>query len=412
MQLQRQDGESRLEYHKRLLHGKLVDKTLSDYDYEELSDLIYGQHYSSTETRKMAYGSLKTLELVEADRLDKVEDQGMLSEIENRLVELQKQSQRTRDQAREYRKMMNSDGRWEHLRDELLEAAQRLPDAVGCLFDDEARFKWVSNGDNEAVLVLSDWHYGMITDNAYNTYNIEICKERVKTVVENAKKRISLHDCGKLHVVFLGDCAHGAIHTGVRVASEELVVDQFLQVAEILAQTILELYSCVPNIEVHCTYGNHLRVMPNKADNIHRDNWERVIPSWIEQRIKAECWRRKEELNISVAPDTGTEFCFINACGHDIIATHGDLDNPRSAARVLPSLLHNKYHLDVEYILLGDKHHRESFDGLDAVARICGSLCGTDDYANTKRLYSPPSQLLLIVNAEDGVDAEYSLRCE
>lgn len=42
---------------------------------------------------------------------------------------------------------------------------------------------------------------------------------------------------------------------------------------------------------------------------------------------------------------------------------------------------------------------------------ICGSLCGTDDYANDKRLFSYPSQLLLIVNEENGVDAEYKLKC-
>lgn len=411
MELRRRPGESKLAYHKRLLHGKLVDKTLSDYDYEELSDLIYGQHYSSTETRKMAYGSLKTLEILDSDRRDGVGDQSLLTEIDNKLIELQKQTQITRDQSREYRKMMNSDGRWEHLRDELLEAAKRLPDTVGNIFADNGT-RWVSDGENEAVLVLSDWHYGMITDNAYNTYNTEICKERVKTVIENAKKRISLHDCHKIHVVLLGDFSHGICHTGVRVASEELAVDQLLQVSEIIAQSVLELYTCVPNIEIHCTYGNHMRAIPNKADNIHRDNWERVIPSWLTQRIQAECWKRKEELNICVASDTGTEFCFIDACGHDIIATHGDLDSPRSASKILPSLLKRKYGLNVEYIILGDKHHRESVDGIDAVARICGSLCGTDEYANTKRLYSPPSQLLIIVNKEDGIDAEYSLGCE
>ena len=100
MELRRRPGESKLAYHKRLLHGKLVDKTLSDYDYEELSDLIYGQHYSSTETRKMAYGSLKTLEILDSDRRDGVGDQSLLTEIDNKLIELQKQTQITRDQSR------------------------------------------------------------------------------------------------------------------------------------------------------------------------------------------------------------------------------------------------------------------------------------------------------------------------
>lgn len=410
MELRRRPGESKLAYHKRLLHGKLVDKTLSDYDYEELSDLIYGQHYSSTETRKMAYGSLKTLEILDSDRRDGVGDQSLLTEIDNKLIELQKQTQITRDQSREYRKMMNSDGRWEHLRDELLEAAKRLPETIGEVFDGDGT-RWISDGENEAVLVFSDWHYGMITENAFNTYNTDICKERVKTIVEKAKQRISLNECGKLHVVFLGDGIAGHIHTGVRVASEELVVDQLLQMSELLAQAVFELYSCVPNIEVHCTFGNHARVMPNKTDNIHKDNWERIIPEWLTQRIGAECWRRQEQLNITVAPDTGTEFLLIDACGHSIVAAHGDLDTPRQSINVLPQLLKQKYGVDIEYILLGDKHHRESFEALNVTSRICGSLCGTDEYANTKRLYSQPSQLLLITSPDEGVDAEYSLKC-
>ena len=42
---------------------------------------------------------------------------------------------------------------------------------------------------------------------------------------------------------------------------------------------------------------------------------------------------------------------------------------------------------------------------------IVGALCGTDDYANEHRLYSRPGQLMLIVSEEEGVDAEYKLKC-
>lgn len=410
--IEQSSNESKLDYHKRLVYGKLVDKTLSDLDYSELSDYVYGQHYSSDVARRMMYGSKRTLDILADEKVGKIHEDSLISELDNKLAELQKQTQITRDQAREYRKMMNSDGRWEHLRDELFESAKKLGQSVGNIFADSDSIMFSPGGDNEAILVLSDWHYGMITDNAFNKYNTEICKSRIEQIVAAAKKRIQLHGCNKIHVVFLGDAIHGAIKVGVRVASEELVVDQLLQASEILAQVVFELYKCVPSIEVHCTYGNHARVTENKADNVHRDNWERIIPCWLEQRIKAECWMLQEDLNISVAPDTGTEFLFINSCNHDIIACHGDLDSPKAATKILPRLLRDKYNLDVEYILLGDKHHRESFSEFDATAVICGSLCGTDDYANTHRLYSQPSQLLLITNYEDGVDAEYTLKCK
>lgn len=408
MQLDRMENESKLEHHRRLVYGKLVDKTLADVDYTELSKFVYGKDLSSDVARREMYGSRYTLELMAAERVDNCADSDMVDELNDKIIELQKQAQVTRDQAREYRKMMNSDGRWEHLAEELLVAAKNLPETVGSLFTTDTQ-RYISSGEDEAIVVFSDWHYGMVTNNVFNTYNTDICRYRIQKVINEAKKRISLHGCNKIHVVFLGDAIHGAIKTGVRVASEELVVDQLLQSSELLAQAILELYTCVPNIEVHCTYGNHARVTENKADNVHRDNWERIIPSWLTQRIGAECFQRGEALNISIAPDTGTEFLFINACGHDILAVHGDLDRPRSATQVLPLLL-SKHNMDVEFIILGDQHHRESFASINATARICGSLCGTDDYANTKRLYSPPSQLLLIVNPECGVDAEYEIK--
>ena len=131
---------------------------------------------------------------------------------------------------------------------------------------------------------------------------------------------------------------------------------------------------------------------------------ERLIPWWIELRL-ASCE------NVSVVPDDGSEFLFMNVCGHDICASHGDLDSVRTSPRLLPTLFQKVYGKDVEYILIGDKHHRESFSEMGVTAMICGSLCGTDDYANEKRLYSNPEQLLLIVNERDGVDAEYRLKC-
>ena len=43
MQIERLGTESELDYHKRIIYGKLVDKTLADIDYSELAGLVYGQ---------------------------------------------------------------------------------------------------------------------------------------------------------------------------------------------------------------------------------------------------------------------------------------------------------------------------------------------------------------------------------
>ena len=402
MQIERLGTESELDYHKRLIYGKLVDKTLADIDYSELAGLVYGQEYSSDVARRMFYGSKRTLELMDKERAAAVTDIDIAGELDAKMVELRKERQRFFDQRREYNKLLSADGRMEHLYDVLIGAAYQLDDTVGSL--DFCKHKYGdAYTDSEAVLVFSDWHYGMVTDNAFNKYNTEICKLRVQRVVEQTTKRLDLHRCKRLHVVVLGDLFHGAIHTSARVASEELVCEQIMKVSEILAQAVNELSRYVQETFVYMTYGNHGRTIPNKNDSIHRDNLERIIPWWLEQRLKGND-------SVHIAEDTETEFLFVTAAGHDLCASHGDLDSVKTAPRLLTTLFHKQYGKDVEYILLGDKHHRESFEELGVTAIICGALCGSDDYANGKRLYSTPSQLLLIVSPEDGVDAEYRIK--
>ena len=173
-----------------------------------------------------------------------------------------------------------------------------------------------------------------------------------------------------------------------------------MQASELLAQSILLMSKYVDETMVYVTYGNHGRTVANKKDNIHRDNFERLVPWWLKQRFAADD-------SITVMDDDGNEFLFVNACGHQFCASHGDLDSVRTSPRLLHTLFQKKYGMDLEYILLGDKHHRESFEEMGITSMLCGALCGADDFANSGRMYSTPSQLLLIVTPEDGVDAEY-----
>ena len=54
-------GESDFAYHRRLIYGKLCDRTLAEYDYAELSKYVYGEDLSADSVRKLMYGSKRTL---------------------------------------------------------------------------------------------------------------------------------------------------------------------------------------------------------------------------------------------------------------------------------------------------------------------------------------------------------------
>lgn len=398
--LSRRSDESNLAYQKRIVRGKLVDRTLADEDFSDLAELVYGRAYAPDVARRMFYGAQRAFDAMDESTVEAISDIEVLEELESKRVEMIKERQRLFDQRREYRKQIISDGRKEYLWDVLGEAARELADTVGAL-DRHPRHAEPA-ADVEAVLVLTDWHYGMVANNIFNTYNTEICKRRVSHVVSLATERLERHRVSKLNIVILGDMFHGAIHTSARVASEELVADQIMQVSEIIAQAVAELSNSVDVVDVHMTYGNHSRTVQNKKDNIHRDNMERIIPWWLKERLKG-------IPQINFVDDNGHELLTFKVCGRDVCAAHGDLDNIKASPKLLSTLLSKEMGLDLQYVLLGDKHHRESFEELGVTAMICGSLCGADDYANDKRLFSEPSQILLIFDEENGLDAEYRL---
>lgn len=404
--LDKRTDETEYQHHKRIVFGKLVDGSLSDYNYTTLSKYLYGKEYSEDVARRMFYGSCRTLKMVDEATLKDISEEDVLNEIELKMHELRKEKQKYSDQRRELTKLLSSEGRFEHICEKLTESADKLNKSYPLISGEYVAP--INASDKEAIVVFSDWHYGLVTENISNTYNTTVCKNRVNYVVDRAIERIQLHGCQKLHVVVTGDLIHGAIHTSARVASEELTCDQLMHASELLAQAIEKLSRYTQFTDVHVTYGNHARVIPNKNDSIHRDNFERLIPWWLSQRLKA-------NNNISVYEDTGDEFVTVTACGYGIVATHGDLDNMTTMTNILSPMFKeyfDKCHgVQLRGIIMGDKHCFESKSGFGVRPFICGSLCGSDDYANSKRLYSDPSQLLIIMNPDVGIDAVYTINC-
>ena len=156
MDLSRKPNETYLDYHKRIIYGKLVDKTLGDLDYSELSDYAYGQHYSSDVARRMFYGSRRTLDLVAASQREMNANKGTMDELDEKINEFKREKQKFFDQRREYNKLQAEAGRREHLYEHLSSAAESLSKTVGDIFEPKTNINTFA--DNEAVIVLSDWH--------------------------------------------------------------------------------------------------------------------------------------------------------------------------------------------------------------------------------------------------------------
>lgn len=324
-----------------------------------------------------------------------------LIDIEDKKKELFKAKKQFEDQRRECKKLWTSEARFEHLTDKLVDAVNHLCDVKPLEFEDLC----VSNEFNDAILAFADWHYGMVTENIWNEYNTEICRARVTKLVDKTIQYIQRHGIHTLHILLLGDAAHGAIHNSARVASEENTCDQLMHVSEIIAEAVNTLSKYVRAVKVYATYGNHLRTVQNKHDSIHSDNMEKIIPWWLKQRLR-------DNTKISVIESEYYEFIYLNVLGYDIVAAHGDLEKFKSFGVTINTLFTKKYGKTIDYTISADKHHIEEFESLGIESILSRSLCGTDDYSNNNRLYSAPGQTLMIFSASEGRECTYNIRLD
>lgn len=313
--------------------------------------------------------------------------------------EIYKAKRQLYDQRREYNKILVSEGRSEHLMAELISCAKRLNEERPLDFTEYI----INTSSKEACLFWADWHYGMVTDNIWNKYNTQICKHRVAEMIVKTKEYLELYRISNLKLIMLGDAAHGAIHTGCRVASEEDTCDQLMNVAEIMAQAIQELSSSVDSIEVYSCYGNHLRTIQNKNDSIHSDNMEKIIPWWLRQRLQ-------NNSKITIIDSEFKEFVKVNILGYNLVCLHGDLDNIKNVGVTVNTIFTKLYGETIDYVVSADKHHLEEFEQFDIESVIIGCLCGTDEHANKGRLYSMPRQTLMIFNSDEGRECTRNIK--
>lgn len=394
--LKRIDGETQDQYFYRICKMKDV----LGFTWPQMAEIFnkeFGKDCGDTSYRK-DWAAFERIFTANEDKL--VGDKTYLEEIKAATDELYKVKKQVADQRREYNKLLASDARADNLAEKLIEVARSLPaNNYGNLLVNNPR-----NENQEAVLFLTDWHYGMTTDNIWNTYNTDICKERIQTLYEKVVSNLLNHQVSKLHVVILGDLVHGGIHNSARVASEENVCEQLMHVSEILANFINELSAYADYVDVYSTYGNHARTIQDKKDSIHSDNMEKIIPWWLKERLS-------NNQRVNVIDSEYYEFIYFNVFDYNIVCTHGDLDgNLKNIGVTINALFSKKYGKTIDYTFNGDKHHLEAFEGFDIESTLVGSLCGSDEYANNRRLYSNPMQTLCIFTPDDGKLCTYNIK--
>ena len=159
--LKRMENENDEQYFYRICNMK---ETLG-FTWPQMAEIFnneFGCNKGDTAYRKK-WSAFKSVLNANTDKI--VGDNSYTNELRDQIDELYKAKRLLADQRREYNKIRTSDARADNLTEKLIEAANLVP-----LQNYSNLFTFNNNMSNEeAILCLSDWHYGQVSNNIWNS---------------------------------------------------------------------------------------------------------------------------------------------------------------------------------------------------------------------------------------------------
>lgn len=307
----------------------------------------------------------------------------MVKRLQSKKDEEYKERIRLQDARREYNKELRAEARYENLVNIMKDC---LSDVVTSNIEFGKKHLHIENKKSKyAILMLSDWHYGALCDSQWNYYDTNVAKERAEQLVAKTQSYILSLGITDLIVEINGDMCEGMINIGNRVASEESVVEQIINVSKLLSECVLSLKPYVNSIKVVTTLGNHGRLTPNrKEQSDERENFEMLIPEFLRLTLGDD---------IPIVTSQGLDFVKYEFDDKIICLSHGHHDKATSAIDNMIRV----YKVVPDEIHLGHWHHMSDLNDSNIHVVVNGSIKGVDDFGlKATRCTTQPSQNLIV----------------
>lgn len=372
-------------YEKNLqtLIGKVEGSV--NMDWSEVCDYIGADIHPDSLRKAFAtteYGGYSVAKyLMDKTANELTED--MLASLEKKKSEEYKERVRLQDARREYNKELRAEARYENLVNIMKDC---LSDVVTSNIEFGEKHLHIENKKSKyAILMLSDWHYGALCDSQWNYYDTNVAKERAEQLVTKTQSYILSLGITDLIVEINGDMCEGMINIGNRVASEESVVEQIINVSKLLSKCILSLKPYVNSIKVVTTLGNHGRLTPNRKEQAdERENFEMLIPEFLRLTLGDD---------IPIVTSQGLDFVKYEFDDKIICLSHGHHDKATSAIDNMIRV----YKVVPDEIHLGHWHHMSDLNDSNIHVVVNGSIKGVDDFGlKATRCTTQPSQNLIV----------------
>jgi hypothetical protein len=324
---------------------------------------------------------------MERDEETVLSDAGLMSALDDKKIELQKERQRFFDQRNALSKVIRDRSRQEELNNIILSAINEgslpaleyMPNPVQC-------------SDNDLLVSLNDIHYGADVDNHWNTYNTDVCRDMMCNYIDKIIAIKNSHGSEGCIVWANGDLISGNIHYSIAVTNKENVIQQITGVSELIAEFLSELSRLVS------VAGNHSRI-DTKDRALKDERLDNLIEWYLCARMQA-----FDNVAISACDKIDDTMYALDVRGLTYIGVHGDYEGSPARIQALVSMIGRP----VYAVLSGHKHHNKT-DTIQGIKTImAGSFIGMDDYCIKQRIFGRPEQLVCVCDA-DGVRCSYDI---
>lgn len=390
--LTKSENESVQDYLQRVYYLKLVNNVCT---WEELTPILneqLGEHKDESTYRRQAKRWNKKMvdEYTEKDVTEK--------SISDLILEYKKERYKLQEERTQNNSYIRRLSREETLKEIAENAANTISSKKLLYINNKDPYKY-SLKPNAAILMISDWHYGLETDNFFNFYNPEVCKERVSTLREDVISYCKFHSVKKLIVANLGDLISGRIHYTLRLESREDCISQIIEVSEMVAELLSDLSNEGFDIDYFDVLDNHSRLEPNKKESMNLESLARIVPWYLKQRLK-------DFKNITINSNTyADDIMSFKLFDFTIAGVHGHKDKPDQIINNLCNMTRHRNDL----VLSAHLHHFHCDESHETMRVSNGSLMGVDSHTQDLRLSNKASQTLIIVTPDNVTHAIYKI---
>lgn len=375
--------------------GKLVDHTIDD-DYEELSERLFGDGncFNASEVRKRMYGMKAIIEAIERDGEAEIQDEDMISLLDSKRIELQKERQKFFDQRNAYNKLLRERSRQEELNEILVDAVRsgNLPSLQYVRSD-------IPCSDNDLLVSLNDIHYGANIQNYWNTYNSDVCRDMMCKYLDRIISIGETHRSENCIVWANGDEISGNIHQSIAVTNKENVIEQIKGVSELIAEFLAELSKHFRQVVFVSVAGNHSRIEPNKDRALVSERLDDLVEWYLSARLQ-----NFENIVIGGGEKIDHTIYLIDVRGKTYCGVHGDFDGSPGKVQSLQAMAGRP----VYAVLSGHLHHNKTDEVQGVKTVMAGSFLGMDDYCVQKRIVGRAEQMVCVCD-ESGILCTYGI---